>query len=539
MKFGMNVYVWTTDLSDQYLYLIDRAKSLGYDGVEIPVAPQNTRNYLQIKRVLDDAGLKCTTITNVGADVDPISPLPSVRQKALDQLKWAIDTSSLLGSENMVGPYFAAYGQFSGHGPTEEELRWSAEVMKGAAQYARLAGPGPDGLQLSLEFLNRFEIYLLNTTGSTVELLNGVDEPNIGILYDTHHAHHEENCIQTAIRDGGSKISYVHFSESQRGTLGSGLVDWNTTINTLREIGYNGWVTVEAFNKNVPGLASAAHVWRNCFESPEQFTADSIKFLKQRFNGIKPDYPQAVGAAHSKKVEPVRPGVICDKDSSSQNRLWQITPSMAYRSGFYDGVMTIRDARQHGNFGVGQFAALDGELIVVDGSFYRAKSDGAVTVADDNDELCFTQLCFYEPGRTRWEARSGLSRETLRTFLEHVLTFGNSFCAFRIHGKFASVVASAPPLLKKPYPRIDKVGPMRKSYTFEDLEGTIVGYYSPVFAQDVGVPGYHLHFISDDKQHGGHVESFSLTGGCIDAVRINEMTLRLPTSKEYDDCKLP
>jgi D-psicose/D-tagatose/L-ribulose 3-epimerase len=279
MKFGMNLYVWTTNLTPDFFYLFPMLKKLGYEGVEVPVTPDNDNVYDEIKRRLDGEGLACTSITNVGADADPISPDASVRRRALDRLRWAIDISRLLGSENLVGPYFAAYGVFSGTGPTEDELRRSADVMREAALYAQNAD-----LTLSIEFLNRFEIYLLNTTAQARALVDRVGQPNFGILYDTHHAHHEEDRIADAItQDGGSAITHVHFSENQRGTLGSGLVDWQGTVKALKATNYHRsdrWVMAEAFNKNVPGLAEAAHVWRNCFDSPEQFAQDAIAFLR-------------------------------------------------------------------------------------------------------------------------------------------------------------------------------------------------------------------------------------------------------------------
>jgi D-psicose/D-tagatose/L-ribulose 3-epimerase len=84
MKFGMNLYVWTTNLTPAYFHLLPMSKGFGYDGVEVPVTPDNDNVYLEIKRCLDGEGLACTTITNVGADADPISPFATVRQKALD-----------------------------------------------------------------------------------------------------------------------------------------------------------------------------------------------------------------------------------------------------------------------------------------------------------------------------------------------------------------------------------------------------------------------------------------------------------------------
>jgi D-psicose/D-tagatose/L-ribulose 3-epimerase len=222
MKLGMNLYLWTTNVTREFYYLFDKIKAAGYDGVEIPVGPGNDNLYVEIQRLVRDAGLACTTITNVGADANPISPDPAVRRKAVDQLRWAIEISNLLGSENMAGPFFAAYGVFSGLGPTQQELNWSAEVMQEVADYAQEA----NGLHLSIEFLNRFEIYLLNTTGQAAELVKKVNRPNFGILYDTHHAHHEENNISTAIKDAGLLINHVNFSENQRGALGQGLVDF-------------------------------------------------------------------------------------------------------------------------------------------------------------------------------------------------------------------------------------------------------------------------------------------------------------------------
>jgi D-psicose/D-tagatose/L-ribulose 3-epimerase len=278
MKIGMNIYVWTTSLGPEFYGIIDTIKKAGYDGVEVPVAPGNPNNYAEIRKILDGHGLACTTITNVGIDANPAGLSPTVRQRALDQLKWAVDISATLGSENMVGPYQASYGVFSGRGVSEQELAWSCDIMQRLATYASSQAPK---MKLSVEFLNRFEAYFLNTTEESAHFVQSVGRANFGILYDTHHAHHEESDLAAAIRCGGKAITHVHFSESQRGTLGGGLVDWQTTVTTLKEIGYDGWIMAEGFSKDVPGLASAAHVWRNTFQSPNQFCGDAIRFMRR------------------------------------------------------------------------------------------------------------------------------------------------------------------------------------------------------------------------------------------------------------------
>jgi D-psicose/D-tagatose/L-ribulose 3-epimerase len=251
----------------------------GYDGVEVPVGSANASDYGRIRERLDAEGLACTTITNVGPDKDPLSPDPDVRRAALDEIKHGVESSHTLGSEILVGPYYAAYAHFSGSGPTDEELDRSAEVLRPAAEFAQSAG-----VLLALEFLNRHEGYLLNTMAQSADLARRVGHPSLGILYDTHHAHGEESDVGAAIRAEGEHIYHVHFSENDRGSLGEGQVDWGATIAALGGIGYDRWVVAEAFAADVPGLSTAAHVWRSTFPSKESFARDAIAFMRRAWS---------------------------------------------------------------------------------------------------------------------------------------------------------------------------------------------------------------------------------------------------------------
>jgi acetolactate decarboxylase len=219
--------------------------------------------------------------------------------------------------------------------------------------------------------------------------------------------------------------------------------------------------------------------------------------------------------------------------------IWQNIPSMAFMKGLYQGLTTIKEARNHGNFGVGQFAALDGELIVTHGGFYRATSDGKVRLADDADELCFAQLCYYNPQQKPWTVPANSPLAAFESFLPDVFPFNNDFCAFRITGRFAGVVPTSPPLLQEPFPSFAQAKTLRKSFPRTDIEGTMVGYYSPPFAGSVGVPGFHFHFISDDRSSGGHVEEFTLAEGSVSAERIEKFKLTLPDTRAYRTCVLP
>jgi D-psicose/D-tagatose/L-ribulose 3-epimerase len=116
-----------------------------------------------------------------------------------------------------------------------------------------------------------------------------VQMPNFGILYDTHQAHHEENNISDAIISAGYRINHVHFSENQRGTLGTGIVDWIGTVKALKKINYDNWITVESFPNDAPPLSELAHVWRNCFKSKEEVYEKGIGFIRNLWGSITAD----------------------------------------------------------------------------------------------------------------------------------------------------------------------------------------------------------------------------------------------------------
>ena len=115
----------------------------------------------------------------------------------------------------------------------------------------------------------------------TKRFVQEVDRPNVGVHYDTFHANLEEKNVDAAIRDAAETITHVHISENDRGTPGHGQVRWEETFKALRAIGYDGWMTIEAFGQALPGLAAATKIWRPLFESEEQLAADGLAFMRE------------------------------------------------------------------------------------------------------------------------------------------------------------------------------------------------------------------------------------------------------------------
>ncbi len=281
MKLGMNLLLWTGQVTSEHFPLLAKLKAAGFDGVEIPVFGGAPADYKPVRTELDKLGLKCTTVTILTKDTNAISPDAAIRQKAVEWLKTVVEINHVLGSETVVGPYHSAIGEFSGTGPTSDEKKHSADVLRQVAEFAKQAN-----LMMAVEYLNRFECYLLTTAAQAVELVKMVDHPSFRTMYDSFHAHIEEKDPAAAIRTVAPVLGHVHISENDRGTPGTGQVNWDDTFATLSEVGYDGWMTIEAFGRALPDLAAATKVWRDLFPSPEDVYTKGITFIKERLGGI-------------------------------------------------------------------------------------------------------------------------------------------------------------------------------------------------------------------------------------------------------------
>lgn len=275
MKIGMNMLLWGVNITQEHYPLFSELKDAGFDGVEIPVLSGDETQYRGIGKAVSDVGLECTVVTVLGTDVNPASADPAIREAATKHLKWVVDMANVLGAKSVTGPFYAAHGFFEIEGSIEAGRIRSAKVIKEVAQYAQQYD-----IQLCLEFLNRFEIFLLNTTEDAAAFVDRVAEPNVGILYDTHHANIEDGSITRSIADHGSKINHIHFSESHRGVCGDGQVKWDETKEAVENSDYDHWIVIEIFAHDIPGFSEVAHVWRKMFETRIQACTDSLKFVR-------------------------------------------------------------------------------------------------------------------------------------------------------------------------------------------------------------------------------------------------------------------
>jgi D-psicose/D-tagatose/L-ribulose 3-epimerase len=261
MKLGFDLLLWTTHVTEAHWPILDALKATGYDGAEIPIFEGPVSHYEKLGRRLAEVGLASTGI-GVMAGGSAISPDPAARAAALEHLKWLIDCTAAIGGNVMAGPFHQPLGEFSGRGPTADEVKWCADIHRQAAQYA-----ARHGITLAVEPLNRFECYFLNTMEQATELTRLVGEPNYGYLFDTFHTNIEENDVPALIRKTIGAITHVHITENNRGVPGAGHIRFQPVFDALRQSGYDGWMTIEAFGSALPDLAAATKIWRPLFAS--------------------------------------------------------------------------------------------------------------------------------------------------------------------------------------------------------------------------------------------------------------------------------
>jgi acetolactate decarboxylase len=184
--------------------------------------------------------------------------------------------------------------------------------------------------------------------------------------------------------------------------------------------------------------------------------------------------------------------------------LFQTSTIDALMEGVYDGDVTFGELKKHGDLGIGTFNGLDGEMVGLDNEFYQVKTDGKAYFVCDDTKTPFSVVTFFDADKLA-DLDKIDSLKQLEEHLDSILSNKNIFYAIRIDGVFKYVKTRSVPRQSKPYPPLAEVVKEQTVFEFEDVAGSIVGFFCPAYAKGVNVVGYHLHFITADKSSGGHM----------------------------------
>ena len=276
MRIGANTLIWTAGFDREHIPLLTQIKEHGFDLVELARFDWADFPAAEIRRELETLGLGaicCSAFTS--REKSLIGEDATARRAGIDFVKQAIDKTAAVGAHLLVGPFYSPVGYLPGRRRNEDEWNWAVEALAGLGEYALKAD-----VTLAVEPLNRFETYFLNTAADGARLCREVNHPNVGLLYDTFHAHIEEKDQGNAIRMVGHHMKHFHSCENDRGVPGSGQVDWPSVFTALKDINYRGALVIESFGYAIKELAAAACIWRDLAASPDSIAWDGIGFLR-------------------------------------------------------------------------------------------------------------------------------------------------------------------------------------------------------------------------------------------------------------------
>jgi D-psicose/D-tagatose/L-ribulose 3-epimerase len=279
--FAASCWIWTDSLGandeeDQALF--EKILSIGFDGLEIP----SFDGYLcatKIREALSSIGKLTPIIIGGGTqETDLSSESNSTRAQGEAYVKRLIDKCRDIGGEIVCGPLYSAVGakRLLSEKEHSKVLEIIAKEFKTLGNYAK-----ERSIRLAIEPLCRYDTYLINTVKQGIELVESIDHENVGLLLDTFHLNIEEKSIEKAIKLSSGKLFHFHACENDRGTPGTGLINWNDVKRALDDLKYAGWVSIESFVPDKNGFSSNMNVWRHIERNQDEIARNGLSFLKE------------------------------------------------------------------------------------------------------------------------------------------------------------------------------------------------------------------------------------------------------------------
>jgi D-psicose/D-tagatose/L-ribulose 3-epimerase len=279
-KFGAHAFIWAGDWSDEGAEkVIGGAAEAGLDFVEICVLHPASFNVSHTKNLLEHYNMGATTSLGLPKDTH----LPFYPDKAKVFLEDALRVAHGIGATALSGAIYTHLGTLTMAPPKPEERDAIVRVLKSTAKSAQSLG-----LEIGVEAINRYENYLINLASHATEIVERIAEPNVFVHLDTYHMNIEEKGFFNPIVSTGKHMRYIHLSESDRGTPGTGNVHWDDVFKGLKAINYDGALVMESFAAINEDIAGATCMWRDVVGDPQALVRDGLAFLrgKAREHGV-------------------------------------------------------------------------------------------------------------------------------------------------------------------------------------------------------------------------------------------------------------
>ncbi|MCW2651645.1 MAG: acetolactate decarboxylase [Mycobacterium sp.] len=212
--------------------------------------------------------------------------------------------------------------------------------------------------------------------------------------------------------------------------------------------------------------------------------------------------------------------------------LYQSSTMGALLDGVYVGDVTIAEILRHGDFGLGTFNHLDGEMVILDGVCYHLHADGSTTVAADSERTPFAAVTRFRTDLT-FEITESTNRVDAVAQIDSLIGSENLMYAIRINGGFSEMRTRTVMAQSPPYPPLIKATESQAETRFTDVTGALAGFRLPYYDQGISVAGYHLHFLDENRNQGGHALDFQLSHGTVSVCTLSDLHLSLPGTPEF------
>lgn len=276
-KFGVDSFIWAESFSEKDLWIIQKAKDLGFEVIDFAISNPYKFPTDLVKKELERVGIECVCTTTLTKETNPISPDPAIRKAAVAAMKKCVDICNTLGAPILGGVNYAAWGYITKKPRTVEEWAWGVESMRESALYAKETG----NVTICVECVNRFETFFLNIAEDAIRFCKEVGTGNMKVHLDCFHMIREEKSFSGAVKTCGKEyLGYIHVNENDRGIPGTGLVPFKEFLQAVHDVGYDGPLVIESFDPSFEELAGNCAIWRSFAPTGEALATEGLANLK-------------------------------------------------------------------------------------------------------------------------------------------------------------------------------------------------------------------------------------------------------------------
>ncbi|MEM7797707.1 MAG: sugar phosphate isomerase/epimerase family protein [Chloroflexota bacterium] len=272
---GIEIFYWIDNWQDNQAAWFEKAKSCGFDSVEMSLVNGPETNVGEMRAEADRLGLDLYCSMGLPAEMDITSPDETIRQRGITYLKACVDAAHRVGSPILGGVPYAPWLFFPDASDLEPYRERAATALAEVAQVAHDLG-----ITITLELLNRFETWIFNCVDEGLNFLKRVDHPNVKLQLDTYHMNMEEDNLADAIRKAGDQLGHFHCAASNRKLPGRGHIDWPAIKVAFDEINYKRGVIIETFPNPNAETGRTINTWRPLVENYDAEVVEALRFLQ-------------------------------------------------------------------------------------------------------------------------------------------------------------------------------------------------------------------------------------------------------------------